>query len=38
MGWKVRFVDGVGHELAGRADLTVPLIAEFLDPILLRRP
>jgi hypothetical protein len=36
MGWSVRLVDGVGHDLGGRADLAVPVIREFLDPLLLK--
>ena len=37
MGWTVRLVDGFGHELVSRADVAVPLIREFLDPVLLPR-
>jgi pimeloyl-ACP methyl ester carboxylesterase len=36
MGWAVRIVDGFGHELGGRPDVVVPLVREFLDPLLLR--
>ena len=35
MGWTVRLVDGFAHELGLRPDVVVPLIREFLDPILL---
>jgi len=34
MGWVVRFVDGIGHELGARPDLVLPLIRGFLDPLL----
>ena len=37
MGWTVRLVDGFGHELVSRADVAVPLIREFLDPVLVDR-
>jgi hypothetical protein len=37
MGWTVRTVDGFGHDLVGRPDIVVPLIREFLDPVLLSR-
>jgi pimeloyl-ACP methyl ester carboxylesterase len=37
IGWTVRLVDGYGHELVNRPDMVVPLIREFLDPILLSR-
>jgi pimeloyl-ACP methyl ester carboxylesterase len=33
MGWKVRLVEGFGHELGGRPDVVIPLVREFLDPI-----
>lgn len=36
MGWTVRMVEGFGHELGARPDVVVPLIREFLDPLLLR--
>jgi len=36
MGWSVRLVEGYGQELGGRPDVVIPLIREFLDPILLR--
>jgi len=35
MGWKVRLVDGFNHNLFYRPDVVVPLIREFLDPVLL---
>jgi hypothetical protein len=35
LGWMVRLVDGFGHELVNRPDVVVPLIREFLDPVLL---
>ncbi len=35
MGWTVRLVEGFGHELGGRPDVVMPLIREFLDPLLL---
>ena len=34
LGWVVRLVPGVGHELGGRPDIVIPLLQEFLDPIL----
>ena len=37
MGWTVRLVEGFGHELGGRPDVVVPLVREFLDPVLLQR-
>jgi hypothetical protein len=37
LGWAVRFVDGFGHELGGRPDVVIPLVREFLDPLLLSR-
>jgi pimeloyl-ACP methyl ester carboxylesterase len=37
MGWTVRLVDGFGHELMNRPDVVVPLMREFLDPLLLPR-
>ena len=36
LGWTVRPVNGYGHELGARPDVVIPLIREFLDPILLR--
>lgn len=36
MGWTVRLVDNFAHELQTRPDVVVPLISEFLDPVLLR--
>jgi alpha/beta hydrolase family protein len=36
MGWTVRLIEGFGHELGGKPDVVVPVIREFLDPILLR--
>ncbi len=35
LGWAVRLVDDVRHELFTRAEVVVPLIREFMDPILL---
>jgi pimeloyl-ACP methyl ester carboxylesterase len=35
LGWTVRLVDGVRHDLFTRPDLVVPLMRDFLDPILL---
>jgi hypothetical protein len=37
LGWTVGTVDGFGHELVGRPEIVVPLIREFLDPVLLSR-
>jgi pimeloyl-ACP methyl ester carboxylesterase len=37
MGWTVELIDGFGHELGGRPDVTMPILRRFLDPILLRR-
>lgn len=37
MGWTVRLVDGFRHELFTRPDVVVPLLREFLDPILLKK-
>jgi|SRR5262245_25833068 len=34
MGWYVRLVDGFAHNLGFRADVVVPLLREFLDPLL----
>jgi dienelactone hydrolase len=36
MGWSVRLVDGFKHDLGSRPDVVVPLLREFLDPLLLR--
>jgi len=36
MGWTVRLVDDFRHELFTRPDVVVPLIREFLDPVLLK--
>lgn len=36
LGWVVRMVDDVGHELGGRPDVVVPLVREFLAPYLQR--
>jgi hypothetical protein len=33
LGWQVRLIDGLGHELGGRPDLVLPLLREFLDPL-----
>ncbi len=35
MGWSVRLVDGFTHNLGVNRDVVVPLIREFLDPLLL---
>jgi pimeloyl-ACP methyl ester carboxylesterase len=31
LGWRVRLVDGFGHELGARPDVVVPMVREFLD-------
>jgi pimeloyl-ACP methyl ester carboxylesterase len=36
LGWTVRLVDKARHDLFTRPDVVVPLLREFLDPILLR--
>jgi pimeloyl-ACP methyl ester carboxylesterase len=36
MGWTVQLIDGFGHELGGRPDVIMPILRQFLDPILLR--
>jgi pimeloyl-ACP methyl ester carboxylesterase len=36
LGWAVRIQNGFGHELYTRPDLVVPMIREFLDPLLLK--
>jgi pimeloyl-ACP methyl ester carboxylesterase len=36
MGWKVRLVPDLGHELGGKPDIVTPILREFLDPVLLR--
>ena len=35
LGWAVRLVDEVRHDLFARPDVVVPLMRDFLDPILL---
>jgi pimeloyl-ACP methyl ester carboxylesterase len=35
-GWSVRLLDGFAHELGVRPDVVVPVVRQFLDPILLR--
>jgi pimeloyl-ACP methyl ester carboxylesterase len=35
LGWTVRLVDDVQHDLFARSDVVVPLLRGFLDPILL---
>ena len=37
MGWTVNLVDGFGHELGSRPETVIPLVREFLDPVLLRQ-
>ena len=37
LGWTVRLVDGFGHELGARLDVVIPLLRDFLAPVL-RRP
>jgi hypothetical protein len=34
LGWTVRIVDGSSHDLGGRPDIVIPLLREFLDPLL----
>ena len=36
MGWSVRLVDGFRHDLGSRPDVVIPLLREFLDPLLLQ--
>ena len=36
LGWQVRLVDGARHDLFRSADIVVPIIRQFLDPLLLR--
>lgn len=36
LGWRVEMIDGFGHELGGRPDVIMPILKQFLDPILLR--
>ena len=36
LGWTVRIIDGISHDLGGRPDIVIPLLREFLDPLLLR--
>jgi hypothetical protein len=38
MGWTVRLVEGFGHELGQHPEATVPIIREFLDPLLQKEP
>ncbi len=38
MGWTVRLVEGFGHELGQHPEASVPIIREFLDPLLLKEP
>ena len=35
MGWTVELVEGFSHDLFTRADVVVPMIRKFLDPVLL---
>jgi pimeloyl-ACP methyl ester carboxylesterase len=35
LGWTVRIVNAIAHDLGGRPDIVIPLVREFLDPILL---
>jgi pimeloyl-ACP methyl ester carboxylesterase len=35
LGWTVRIIDGISHDLGGRPDIVIPLLREFLDPLLL---
>jgi pimeloyl-ACP methyl ester carboxylesterase len=35
IGWIVRLVERAGHDLINRPDVVVPIIREFLDPVLL---
>ena len=37
MGWRVRLVDGLKHDLGFRPDLTMPIVREFLDSVIPRR-
>jgi pimeloyl-ACP methyl ester carboxylesterase len=34
LGWTVRIIEGISHDLGGRPDIAIPLIREFLDPVL----
>jgi pimeloyl-ACP methyl ester carboxylesterase len=36
LGWSVRLIEGFGHELGGRPEVVIPLVREFLDPLLRR--
>jgi pimeloyl-ACP methyl ester carboxylesterase len=36
LGWTVRLVDGFGHELGARPDVVIPLLRDFLAPVLRR--
>jgi pimeloyl-ACP methyl ester carboxylesterase len=38
MGWTVRLVEGFGHELGQHPEAIVPIIREFLDPLLQKEP
>jgi hypothetical protein len=31
LGWTVRIVDGISHDLGGRPDIVIPVLREFLD-------
>ena len=37
MGWSVELVEGHAHGLFSSADVVVPMIRNFLDPLLLNR-
>jgi pimeloyl-ACP methyl ester carboxylesterase len=37
MGWTVRLVDGATHDIGFQPAVVVPLVRQFLDPLLLRR-
>lgn len=34
LGWTVRLIDGFGHELGARPDVVIPLLKDFLAPIM----
>jgi pimeloyl-ACP methyl ester carboxylesterase len=36
LGWRVRLIEGFGHELGARPDVVTPILREFLDPLLLK--
>jgi pimeloyl-ACP methyl ester carboxylesterase len=36
LGWTVRIIEGIAHDLGGRPDIVIPLLREFLDPLLHR--